>query len=36
MKVKKTTIEKRYGGILNQLYRLPRSEYTIRNNMDGK
>ena len=30
MKVKKTTIEKRYGSILNQLYRLPKSEYTIR------
>ncbi len=30
MKVKKTTIEKRYGSILTQLYRLPKSEYTIR------
>jgi len=30
MKVKKTTIEKRYGSILTQLYRLPKSEYTVR------
>jgi long-chain acyl-CoA synthetase len=32
MKVKKATIEKRYGHIIGQLYRLPRSEFTIRRN----
>ena len=30
MKVKKSTIENRYGDIINRLYRLPKSEYTIR------
>ena len=30
MKVKKATIEARYGDIINKLYKLPKSEYTIR------
>ncbi|HDH44187.1 MAG TPA: long-chain fatty acid--CoA ligase [Thermococcus sp.] len=30
MKVKKATIEARYGHIIKQLYKLPKSEYTIR------
>jgi long-chain acyl-CoA synthetase len=29
MKVKKTTMESRYGHIIKQLYKLPKSEYTI-------
>lgn len=29
MKVKKATIEKRYGDIIEKLYKLPKSEYTI-------
>lgn len=29
MKVKKTTMESRYGHIIKQLYRLPKSEYTL-------
>ncbi len=35
MKVKKTTIESRYGDIIRKLYRLPKSEYTIRENPPG-
>jgi len=35
MKVKKATIESRYGHILNQLYQLPKSDYTIRRSGDG-
>jgi long-chain acyl-CoA synthetase len=30
MKVKKSTMESRYGHIIKQLYKLPKSEYTIR------
>ena len=29
MKVKKSVIEKRYGDIINQLYKLPKSEFTL-------
>lgn len=29
MKVKKSVIEKRYGEIINRLYKLPKSEYTL-------
>ena len=29
MKVKKSVIEKRYGEIINQLYKLPKSEFTL-------
>jgi long-chain acyl-CoA synthetase len=36
MKVKKTTIENRYGDILNQLYRLSKSDYTIWRRGDEK